>query len=310
MQAIEDRKRTDLAKPLYAEIVEHTVFCQSKCKAFHGRQETLDLVTKYLQGTSRTPFIVHGPSGCGKTSIVAMAATLAQQSFSSKTGVVIRFIGTTPDSSTIGALLSSVTSQICRIYGEEIEDELPADTKELTKIFHETLNLATSDEPLVLLLDSLDQFDPAGGARQLFWLPKQLPDNVKMILSTLPEPQYESFPRLQEMYSERDNFLKVPKLADKDVEGILTKWLDVGRRDLTEQQRQTVLGAFQKCPLPLFLKLSFDEACRWSSFAPQSETTLQTSIRGSINALFSRVEALHGKIFVSRALAYLTLSKY
>ncbi|XP_067662722.1 NACHT and WD repeat domain-containing protein 2-like [Haliotis asinina] len=309
MKAIEDRKRTDLANPLYAEIVEHTVFCQSKCKAFHGRQETLDLITKYLQGTSKTPFVVHGPSGCGKTSIVAMAATLAVQSFNSKPGVVIRFIGTTPDSSTIGALLSSVTSQIWRIYAEEIEEELPADTKELTKIFHAALNLANSDEPLVLLLDSLDQFDPSGGARQLHWLPKQLPDSVKMILSTLPEPQYESFPRLQEMYSQRENFLKVPKLADKDVEGILTKWLDVGRRNLTDQQRLTVLRAFQKCPLPLFLKLSFDEACRWTSFASPSETTLQTSIRGSINALFSRIEALHGQIFVSRALAYLTLSK-
>ncbi|XP_071093650.1 NACHT and WD repeat domain-containing protein 2-like [Haliotis cracherodii] len=309
MQVIEDRKRTDLANPLYGEIVEHTVFCQAKCKAFHGRQETLDLITKYLQGTSRTPFIVHGPSGCGKTSIVAMAATLALQSFNSKAGMVIRFIGTTPDSSTIGALLSSVTSQIWRIYGDDEDQELPADIKELAKIFQEALNMANSNEPLVLLLDSLDQFDPSGGARQLFWLPKQLPDNVKIILSTLPEPQYESFPRLQEMYSERNNFLKVPKLADKDVEGILTKWLNVSHRDLTEQQRQVVLGAFQKCPLPLFLKLSFDEACRWSSFASQSETTLQPSIRGSINALFSRVEGLHGKILVSRALAYLTLSK-
>ncbi|XP_071093648.1 NACHT domain- and WD repeat-containing protein 1-like [Haliotis cracherodii] len=307
MQAIEERKRTDLANPLYGEIVEHTVFCQAKCKAFHGRQETLDLITRYLQGTSRTPFIVHGPSGSGKTSIVAMAATLALQSFNSKAGVVIRFIGTTPDSSTIGALLSSVTSQIWRIYGEDIDQELPADIKELAKIFHTALNMATRDEPLVLLLDSLDQFDPSGGARQLFWLPKQLPDNVKMILSTLPEPQYETFPRLQEMYSE--SFLEVPQLADKDVEGILTKWLNVSHRDLTEQQRQVVLGAFQKCPLPLFLKLSFDEACRWSSFASLSETTLHTSIRGSINALFSRVEGLHGKILVSRALAYLTLSK-
>ncbi|XP_046337848.2 NACHT domain- and WD repeat-containing protein 1-like isoform X2 [Haliotis rufescens] len=309
MQAIENRKRTDLANPLYGEIVEHTVFCQSKCKAFHGRQETLDLITKYLRGTTRTPFIVHGPSGCGKTSIVAIAATLASHTFGSKVGVVIRFIGTTPDSSSIGALLSSVTSQIWRIYGKDTDRELPPDIKELTPIFHEALNMANSDEPLVLLLDSLDQFDPSGGARQLFWLPEQLPDNVKMILSTLPEPQYETFPRLQEMYSERNNFLKVPKLADNDVDGILNKWLNQCNRVLTEQQRQTVLGAFQKCPLPLFLKLSFDEACRWSSFASKSETTLYTSIRGSINALFSRVEGLHGKIFVSRVLAYLTLSK-
>ena len=51
--------------------------------------------------------------------------------------------------------------------------------------------------PVTLLLDSLDQLDPSNSARQLTWLPTSLPDHVKVIVSTLPEVQYEAFPKLQ-----------------------------------------------------------------------------------------------------------------
>ena len=68
--------------------------------------------------------------------------------------------------------------------------------KELVEEFWLSLKLAFR-KPLVIILDSLDQFDPANGSRQLGWLPKQLPKNVKMIVSTLPEPQYECFQKLE-----------------------------------------------------------------------------------------------------------------
>ncbi len=51
--------------------------------------------------------------------------------------------------------------------------------------------------PVVLILDSLDQLDPEGGARQLSWLPTTLPPHVKLLVSTLPEQKYECFPQLK-----------------------------------------------------------------------------------------------------------------
>jgi hypothetical protein len=70
----------------------------------------------------------------------------------------------------------------------------------LTEEFVESLMLATPTTPLVLVLDSLDQMDPGRAARQLFWLPAELPRHVKLIVSTLPEEQYEAFPKLQVIY--------------------------------------------------------------------------------------------------------------
>jgi hypothetical protein len=56
---------------------------------------------------------------------------------------------------------------------------------------------ATKDQPMVILLDSLDQLDPDDGAQHMEWLPMDLPDHVKMIVSTLPEVKYVIYPKLR-----------------------------------------------------------------------------------------------------------------
>lgn len=42
-QHIEDRSKSVVQNPLVQEIVQHLIFCQEKCKHFHGRQELLDV---------------------------------------------------------------------------------------------------------------------------------------------------------------------------------------------------------------------------------------------------------------------------
>ncbi|XP_052267431.1 NACHT domain- and WD repeat-containing protein 1-like isoform X1 [Dreissena polymorpha] len=56
--------------------------------------------------------------------------------------------------------------------------------------------------------------------------------------------------------------------------------------------------------------LSFDEAMLWRSFDPPSRTVLQTTVRTSVDFLFSRLEKLHSRILVCRALGYFTLANH
>ena len=108
------------------------------------------------------------------------------------------------------------------------------------------------------------------------------------------------------MIKTKENFMPVPRLPQTDVKGIIDKWLSLKHRKLTDEQKNLVFSAFSKCPIPLFLKLSFDEASSWTSFAPKNTTVLESSVRASINRLLQRLETMHGHIFVSRALGYLT----
>uniref|UniRef100_A0ABM0MB53 Uncharacterized protein LOC102806207 n=1 Tax=Saccoglossus kowalevskii TaxID=10224 RepID=A0ABM0MB53_SACKO len=109
------------------------------------------------------------------------------------------FLGTTPDSTMIYRLLTSLCQQICKVRGEDAQ--IPESTKELKDFFQRCLTLTKDDQKIVIFLDSLDQLNPHDGARQLTWLPRQLPPNVKLIVSTLPEDEHTCFPLLQSEFA-------------------------------------------------------------------------------------------------------------
>ena len=77
------------------------------------------------------------------------------------------------------------------------------DLMELQDFFSKCLDEACTSRPVVLMLDSLDQLSAGEGGRRLDWLPRKLPDNMYLIMSTLPGSEYECFPHLKV----RNNFL-------------------------------------------------------------------------------------------------------
>ena len=50
---------------------------------------------------------------------------------------------------------------------------------------------------VVLILDSLDQLSTEDGGRQLEWLPRNVPENMSVIMSTLSGKEFEAFPNLK-----------------------------------------------------------------------------------------------------------------
>ncbi|KAJ8304435.1 hypothetical protein KUTeg_018018 [Tegillarca granosa] len=302
---IRRRAASQINDPLYEECLQHMTFCKEKCKDFQGREKTLQQIKEYVLGPIDQPFVIHGSSGCGKTSIMAMAAQKTWEWLEGKVGIVLRFVGTTPNSSDIMAFLPSITKQI-RLLNRKTS--INSFYKDKEQAFLQALKLTSTDLPIVVIIDSLDQFNPNNSARKLSWLPAKLPKNVKIIVSTLEEAKYECFPKLKAKIKP-ENFLNVPKLPNNEVSIIINHWLKRRNRTLTSQQLQCLMDAFDKCPLPLFLKLSFDEACRWTSRDTIDADALQTTIHDSIHTLFARLEKIHGKLFVSRALGYMTLVK-
>ncbi|OWF44316.1 NACHT domain- and WD repeat-containing protein 1-like [Mizuhopecten yessoensis] len=305
---IKQRSAKELTDPLMLECCQHIRFCQQKCENFCGRQASLEKIKTYIKSTTTKPLIIHGASGCGKTSLMAMTARNVRSWMpDTQPAVVIRFIGTTLDSSNISGLLLSVICQIKAIYNQESRN--PESLQELAKELDYVLSFAKSAQPLVVLLDSLDQIDISHNARSLFWLPRTLGKHVKLIVSTLEDEEFECFPKLKAMFKDEEDFWLVPELKPIDAEGIIQQWLKSRNRTLTPTQLTLLNASVYHCPLPLFLKLSFDSAHRWNSYMDKRETVLQKTIRSSIDTLFSKLETSHGQIFVSRTLGYLTASR-
>ena len=67
--------------------------------------------------------------------------------------------------------------------------------------------------------------------------------------------------------------------------------------------------ACQKCKIPLYTKIAFDEALRWHSYTPSNQMTLGSDVIALIHVLLDRIEKYHGTMLVEHALGYVTAAK-
>ncbi|XP_032238906.2 NACHT domain- and WD repeat-containing protein 1 [Nematostella vectensis] len=312
--AIAEKEKTIERDSLAKELFDQGTFCQKKCKTFQGRKQFLGSIRERIQNPRRI-VVIHGESGCGKTSIMAKVAMVMRSWMTSSLeasdpescAVVYRFLGTSPDSSSTRLLLHSICSQLCRIAGVTLA-RVPEDLKSLSEYLPECLARASRQHKIVLVLDSLDQLTGDTFGQELDWWPKQLPDNVFAVLSTLPGEEYRCLPYLKALLPETC-FMEVPVLSFHEADVILEGWLQEAGRCLQPHQKSAVLEAFKSCQLPLYLKLAFDEAIRWRSYTDKSETIVKKDVKGIINALFDRLERLHGRVLVSKVFGYITASR-
>lgn len=221
--------------------------------------------------------------------------------------MILRFLGTTPGSSTIIPLLTSYSQQLSIMYNQPVED-IPDELAPLQQHFKKLISLATPDKPLVLFFDSLDQLSGSDGAHNLTWMPIKLPPSVKVIISVLPN-YYGLLDLLRTMIENEASFIEVLPLGENLSSTIIHAWLKHANKSVTKEQWMLVNEAISKCNLPLFVKLTFDEICRWRSYTKPSLTTLAFTIHDSIMLLLERIELQHGKTLVSHALGYITASK-
>ena len=114
-EGITEKEAAETTDPVAEEIFQHSTFCQNKAKSFHGRREFLDGIKETIKTVENRVVVLHGASGCGKTSLMAKIATKLKDWLLDEGSpiVVLRFIGTSPDSSSIRLLLRSVCLQLC-----------------------------------------------------------------------------------------------------------------------------------------------------------------------------------------------------
>ncbi len=289
--------------PLDKEVDDHIAFRQDRAKFFIGRTDTLSAIASYLKGGDPHPLAVYGEPGSGKSALLAKAIEAAGKSHPAAE-VVFRFIGATPVSSDIRALLESLCRQVSRHYQVE-ESDIPTEFKELSEDLPKRLALAKEGNPLLLFIDALDQLGDAHNARRLSWLPAELPPHVRLVLSSLPG---ESLTALEKKLP-AGSLVRLEPMGAGEGGTLLDLWLEDAGRTLQKDQREDILGKFKMNGLPLYLKLAFEEARRWKSYS--ADRRLSPDIMGVIRDFFIRLSAdiNHGSIMVSRSLGYLAASK-
>jgi AAA ATPase domain len=261
---IESRSALDL------EIEAHDTFATDRSKNFVGRKSALDSIDNYLKSDDQRPMVIYGDSGSGKSAIIAKV--------SATEGVVRRFIGAPSESSNGLTLLRSLCQEISRRYGQP--EDIPATFNELVVAFRDRIELATTDRPLNVYIDALDQLEGQGLEATMNWLPSELPRHCKVVVSTIEVPDA----------LKRSRLLQIEPFRVEEADRALNLWLRDAHRTLHPAQREKLLANFRQCPLPLYLKFAFDEARLWRSFDPLEQCGLGEGLAAIIDRLFSRMK--------------------
>uniref|UniRef100_A0A915AE07 Uncharacterized protein n=1 Tax=Parascaris univalens TaxID=6257 RepID=A0A915AE07_PARUN len=108
------KKREKFRDSLFSEVLQHLSNALSVSDMFFGREDELKAAESYVHSKSKIPLVYYGENGCGKTSTLAKIAREIRNWYRNgeKPVIVLRFLGTSPDSSSIMPLLTNVCEQV------------------------------------------------------------------------------------------------------------------------------------------------------------------------------------------------------
>lgn len=180
--AIDARFPAQSLDPLDREAADHEAFARSRARVYIGRQPYFDRLDAHVAGDGR-PLVVLGEPGSGKSALLANWA-LSRLGRASQLPILVHFIGASAHSAYWGDMLRRLLGELHRQLGVQIT--IPDTPQALPPVFANALHMAAAAGRLVIVLDALNQLEDRDGALDLVWLPPVIPDNVRLVVSTLP----------------------------------------------------------------------------------------------------------------------------
>jgi WD40 repeat protein len=299
-------KEEETRSPIEEEKQAHIDFGRQRSEIFVGRHEIIQEITDYVVSEEIKPFILLGEPGSGKSALFAKCFNeLANLDFEDRF-LFLRFIGTTSASSNSIAVLRSICEQIISECGIEWKENLPYEYKNLRSVFMEILKFVPPNKKVILLIDALDQLPKTDHARDLEWLPENLPNNVKIVISVASD-DVGLFNAIKRRFL--SSIRTLTRLSVKDGSEILELLLKNALRDLTINQKEYVLDKFSYNGTPLYLKLLFEQVKHWNSYDKYENEELATDIEGIIQSLLQQLYKSHTQQTVDNIFGYLVAAR-
>jgi hypothetical protein len=115
----------------------------------------------------------------------------------------------------------------------------------------------------IILIDSLDLLSTFENGHKLEWLPSRIAVNVKIVLSVNSDNE-DCLTRMRHKCP--DSIVDIPPFTNTDCENVMKVMMNNQKRNASYDQWKIVQKAFQKCTLPVYVRLVFEEVRLWHSF--------------------------------------------
>jgi len=194
-----------------------------------------------------------GAPGSGKSALLAHLSKHAMLNHQPATLLIRHFVGASPGSTDVRRTLRRLCHEL-KTSCLDITTDIPDDPEKLRVAFPDFLRQACARRRVVILLDAVNQFDPASHSAGLHWLPTELPDNARVILSALDGPALEELRRRPLKARE----IELEPLTAADCEAIIEQFRKRYRKKFEPDQRASLL-AKTDAGTPLYLLAALDE---------------------------------------------------
>lgn len=234
--------------PLERQAADHESFARSRARVYIGRPEILNGLETHAQSQG-PPLIVVGESGLGKSALLSNWG-LGHREQHPDDFLLMHFIGATPHSTDWAAMLRRLLAELARRFGLELA--VPVQPDALRAAFAQGLAASAEKGRTILILDGLDQLEDRDGARELAWLPADLPAGVRLIASSLPGPALDE--------CRRRGFveLEVQRLTPDERARLIVEYLAQFAKALSAARVERLAAAPQSAN-PLFLRAMLEE---------------------------------------------------
>jgi len=209
-----------------------------------------------------------GAPGSGKSALLAYLSTHLDLSSYRATTVITHFVGASPNSVDIRSALRRLCHELKAACTDPTVD-IPDDPEQLRAAFASFLRQASASGRIVIVIDAINQFDGVSPLAAVHWLPAALPNNVRVILSTLEGPALAELRRRN-----KPREIRLDLLTTDDSLAIIDQFLDRYRKRLDSQQRQSLL-AKTDAGNPLYLRAALEELRTLGTFRQISDHIAQ-----------------------------------
>ncbi len=163
---------------------------------------------------------------------------------------IMHFIGSTPHSADWMAMLRRIMGEFKHRF--DIQGDIPDKPDALRQAFANWLHMAAAKGRVVLILDALNQLEDRDGSPDLVWLPPVMPENIRLILSTLPGRP------LNELKGRKWDTLTVEPLTQDERGVFIEKYLAQYTKSLHPDYAMRIAAAGQTSN-PLYLRTLLEE---------------------------------------------------
>ena len=248
---------SEIPDPVEAKKRLHRLHAEDRISFYFPNDNVIQALQDYVERSQQAqkaskPLLVTGPSGRGKSSLVSYWVTKLMEENPNQ-WVIEHYVGVGDDY--VQVVLSRIINEIRKVIAPKNTEQLPNNFDDLCEVFSSWLDRITRDNPLLLVIDAINQIS----GPHLSWIPTVLPPNVTCVLSTLPGQEEEW---LKECDAE---LLEVPALDLEARQAITEGYLARYRKKLSQVQLNKVVQA-KPCESPLFLTSVLAELAIFGSF--------------------------------------------